>query len=112
MELQRKHREISEKVQSVLVDTVDFAFGAQLPESMRLTDAIRSIGSSEYHSKSQAKSLKAEKEREQRRKEKKRRARLEAQKRMEKIAAAQQSMLIDQLSYSQGGKYCTLQSMV
>ena len=28
LELQQKHKEISEKVQSVLIDTVDFAFGS------------------------------------------------------------------------------------
>lgn len=28
LELQQKHKEISERVQNVLIDTVDFAFGA------------------------------------------------------------------------------------
>ena len=28
LELQQKHKEISEKVQSVLIDTVDFVFGS------------------------------------------------------------------------------------
>ena len=43
LELQQKHREISEKVQSVLVDTVDFAFGAKKSHSLR--EAMKSINS-------------------------------------------------------------------
>lgn len=40
-ELQKKHKEISEKVQSVLVDTVDFAFGAASP--IGLKDALHNM---------------------------------------------------------------------
>lgn len=41
LELQQKHKEISDKVQSVLVDTVDFAFGTGRASSIR--DAISEI---------------------------------------------------------------------
>ena len=45
LELQQKHKEISERVQNVLIDTVDFAFGASQTGSLK--DAIQTITDAE-----------------------------------------------------------------
>ena len=47
LELQQRHKEISDRVQTVLVDTVDFAFGNH--ESSSIRDAVKSLKTDHDH---------------------------------------------------------------
>ena len=106
LELQQKHKEISEKVQGILVDTVDFAFGAN--SGVNLKDAIKTLGEPK-NKKSQRvdkllQKLKEEDKKAQNEKNRKR-AKIAAeikQRREQEKAKQEQQQLLESMAYSQG----------
>lgn len=97
-ELQKKHKEISEKVQSVLVDTVDFAFGAASP--IGLKDALHNMDPLLKQNLGTAKRLISEKRRKVKADARRKFAeKLKHRKEREEMAQ-QKRAAIDQLSYS------------
>ena len=99
LELQQKHKEISEKVQSVLIDTVDFAFGSNQPTPADLKKAMANM-------KAASKRLNISTEKANRKKEEARlrqskREKLREKRRMERQALKQKAYM-DSMAYSQG----------
>ena len=99
-ELQKKHKEISDKVQSVLVDTVDFAFGAASP--IGLKDALHNMDPLLKQNLGTAKRLISEKRRKVKADARRKFAEKLKQRKEREEMAQQKRAAIDQLSYSQG----------
>ena len=102
LELQKKHKEISDRVQSVLIDTVDFAFGAAQTGSLK--DTIQEIASAGDYARKPRSAYKRpyQPTKDAIRAAKKKKA-MEDQRRKKKQQAEQEhQMMLDNMAYTQG----------